>query len=91
MSYYALTVLCLILGSTTHIVKKVIEVRKTDGTFSLKKYITMYPYKTYMVAMAGVGGYLGLLASGELTVASAFLMGFTANSIGNIDASDAKE
>ena len=80
----------MLLGNITHIVKKVIEARKTDGAFSLKKYLTMFPYKTFMVIMAGVGGYLALLTTGELTYVTAYMAGFMANSLGGVEADNTK-
>jgi len=90
-TFYAATIGLMLLGNISHIVKKVIEVRATDGTFSLKKYLTMYPYKTFMVVMSGVGGYLVLLNTDELTLATAFMTGFIASSLGGADAKEAKE
>ena len=90
MGFYLLTIGLMLLGNVTHIVKKVVEVRQTDGTFSIMKYLTMFPYKTFLIVMAGLGGYLGLLAADELTYVSAFLTGFAANSLGGIDANKAK-
>lgn len=91
MLFVLMTIGLMLLGNITHIVKKVIATRETDGTFSLKKYLTMFPYKTFMVIMAGVGGYLGLMAVGELTYVTAFMAGFMANSLGGVEAKDAKE
>ena len=76
------TILTLILGTATHVIKKVVERRKTNESFSLKDYLTKYPYKTVLTLMAGVGGFLGLLAAGELTLASSFMVGYMANSLG---------
>ena len=90
-TFYAWTIGLMLMGNVTHIVKKVVEVRKSDGTFSIKKYLSMYPYKTFLIVMAGFGGYLGLLAAGELTFVSAFMTGFVANSLGGIDAEEAKD
>jgi len=75
-------ILAMLAGSAAHIVKKVIEKRKTDATFSLKDFLTKYPYKTALAVMAGVGGFLGLQAAGELSLASAFMTGYIANSLG---------
>ena len=91
MGYYLLTIGLMLLGNVTHVVKKIVEVRQTDGTFSLKKYLSLYPYKTFLIVMAGVGGYLGLLAADELTYVTAFMAGFMANSLGGIEADKAKE
>lgn len=79
---YVYLILLMLAGSATHIVKKVVERRKTDDTFSLKTFLTKYPYKTVLSVMAGVGGFLGLMAAGELTMASAYMAGYMANSIG---------
>ena len=79
---YLLLVIAMLVGTGTHVLKKVIERRKTDDTFSFKKFLTAYPYKTILTVMAGVGGFLGLLAAGELSYASAFMAGYVANSLG---------
>ncbi len=78
--YYLM--LAMVVGTATHVLKKVVERRKTDNTFSLKKFLTAYPYKTILTLMAGVGGFFGLMAAGELTYASSFLAGYMANSLG---------
>lgn len=90
MEFTLITISLMLLGNVTHIVKKVIETRQTDGTFSLWKYLTMFPYKTFMVIMAGVGGYLALMVAGELSYATAFMAGFMANSLGGVEAKHAK-
>jgi len=82
MTFIIWTVLALLAGTGTHVLKKLIEKRKTDSTFTFKKWLTAYPYKTVLTFMAGVGGYLLLQATGELTYASAFMAGYMANSLG---------
>ena len=82
MTFYIITIFLLILGTATHVLKKIVERRKTDTTFSLKAWLTAYPYKTALVFMAGVGGYLGLMAAGELSYVTAFMTGYMANSLG---------
>ena len=79
---YVILVAIMLAGTATHVLKKVVERRKTDTTFSLKKFLTAYPYKTVLTVMAGVGGFLGLMAAGELTFASSFMAGYVANSLG---------
>ncbi len=78
----AYLIAAMLVGSGTHIIKKVVERRKINETFSLKDFLTKYPYKTILAVMAGVGGFLGLQAAGELTLASAFMTGYIANSLG---------
>jgi hypothetical protein len=90
VSFYLWTIGLMLLGNITHIVKKIVEVRKTDGTFSIKKYLSMYPYKTFLIVMAGIGGYLGLLSANELTYVTSFMAGFVANSLGGIEGHEAK-
>ena len=80
--FIAITVGLLLMGSVTHVIKKVVEKRKTDNQFSLKAFLTLYPYKTMLTVMAGVAGYAGLYAVGELTFLSAFMTGYMANSLG---------
>ncbi len=75
-------VLLMVAGTATHIIKKVVERRQTDETFSLKNFLTKYPYKTILTMMAGVGGFLGLMAAGELSYVTAFMTGYMANSLG---------
>lgn len=75
-------ILLLIAGTGTHVLKKIVERRQTDDTFSAKDWLTKYPYKTALTFMAGVGGFLALMAAGELTFVSAFMTGYVANSLG---------
>ncbi len=79
---YLLLILAMVVGTGTHVLKKVVERRKTDDSFTLKAWLTKYPYKTVLTLMAGVGGFLGLMAAGELTYASSFMAGYMANSLG---------
>jgi len=70
----------LLLGIAAHIVKKVIELREVDRTFSLKRYITENPYKTFMVAVYAIGGAATLHSVGDLSFATAVITGAAANS-----------
>ena len=76
------TIALMFLGTATHVLKKVVEKRELDSQFSLTAWLTRYPYKTILTLIAGVVGYLGLLAAGELTYVSAFMAGYVANSLG---------
>lgn len=82
MYFYLISIGSMLVGTATHVIKKVIELRKTDNKFHLKTYITQYPYKTTLTVLAGVAGYVGLLSAGELTYISAFMTGYMANSLG---------
>lgn len=80
LTFYLIAAAGLLLGITAHIVKKVIELRETDHTFSLKKYLTQNPYKTFMVVFYALGGAAGLYLDGSLTFLSAMVTGAAANS-----------
>lgn len=81
---YVYLILALLAGTATHVIKKVVEVRKSDEDYQLKDWLTKYPYRTVLTLMAGVGGFLGLMAAGELSYASSFMVGFMANSLGGV-------
>ena len=81
MEYFYL-ILLMIAGTGTHVLKKVVERRKTDTTFTLRSWLTAYPYKTVLTLMAGAAGFLGLMGAGELTYLTSFMTGYMANSLG---------
>lgn len=84
MEFYLYTIGLMLAGSATHIVKKVVERRKTNAEFSMMDFLTKYPYKTILTVMAGVGAYLALMGAGELTLISAFMAGYIADSLGGV-------
>lgn len=77
----AFIALALMFGIIAHIVKKVIEVRESDRTFSMKRYLTENPYKTFMVFFYAIGGAFALHMDGTLSVYTAIVTGFAANSL----------
>lgn len=80
ISQYWVVALGLLTGIVAHIVKKVIEQRATDLTFSLKRYLAENPYKTFMVCFYAIGGAAGLAIDGSLTFYTAIITGAAANS-----------
>lgn len=70
----------LLLGVAAHIIKKVIEQRQSDSTFSMKKYLMENPYKTFMVVFYAAAGAAGLYMDGTLTIYTAIVTGAAANS-----------
>lgn len=70
----------LLLGVLAHIIKKVIEQRELDRSFSLMRYLTENPYKTFMVLVYAIGGAAGLHMDGSLTIYTAMVTGAAANS-----------
>lgn len=81
MLEYVLIGIGLLVGVAAHIVKKVIELRVEDKTFSLKKYLTENPYKTFMVLFYAAAGAAGLYADETLSIYTAVVTGFAANSL----------
>ena len=73
--------LALLAGIAGHIVKKIVEVRETDASFSLKRFIMENPYKTFMTVFYAVGGALLLVQMDQLSIYTALLTGFSANSL----------
>ena len=74
-------ILGLFIGITAHIIKKVVTRRETQKTFSLKQYLQESPYKTAMTFFYGGAGLLGLYAIGDVSIYTAILTGFSANSL----------
>lgn len=74
-------ILALVAGITGHIVKKIVEKRETDAGFSLKRFLMENPYKTFMTMFYAVGGALLLTQMDQLSVYTALLTGFSANSL----------
>jgi len=68
-------------GIAGHVLKKVIQQRETDATFTLKDFLTLYPYKTAMTVFYAVGGTAGLYFSDTATFYTALVVGFAANSL----------
>ena len=76
-----LVALGAILGVAGHVLKKVIQRREVEQGFSLKAYLTLYPYKTAMTLFYAIGGVAGLYFSGTAEFYTALLTGFAANSL----------
>lgn len=76
-----LIVLATTAGVGAHILKKVVQQRESDRTFSLKKYLTENPYKVALTFFYGAAGVAGLYVSDSASVYSALVTGFAANSL----------
>lgn len=76
-----LVVLGTVLGIIGHVLKKIVQARETDNTFSLKKYLTLYPYRTALMAFYAVGGTAALYWTGTAEFYTALVTGFAANSL----------
>lgn len=76
--------LLTLVGVVSHILKKIVEVRQEDDQFHLITYLTKYPYQTMLIFLGAIGGFFVLLEVNQLTYASAFGMGYIANSMGDV-------
>lgn len=68
-------------GIIGHVLKKVISERETNIKFTLKDYLTTYPYKTAMTVFYAAGGVGGLYFSDAASFYTALTVGFAANSL----------
>ena len=78
---YLLIAVATFAGVSGHILKKVITEREKNAVFSLRDYLTMYPYKTAMTVFYAVGGVVGLYYADSASVYTALVTGFAANSL----------
>ena len=78
----ALIGLGLIIGIAAHIVKKVIQQRENgDKGYGIKQFFRDNPYKTFMTFFYGGAGLMGLYVIGDVSIYTAILTGFSANSL----------
>ncbi len=77
----ALIVVATFIGVAGHILKKIIQQRETDNTFSIKRYLSEKPYKTAMTVFYAGAGVAGLYYSDTQAIYTAFLAGYAANSV----------
>lgn len=80
MDYLIVGAGCL-SGIAGHVLKKVIQQRESDATFTLKQFLVLYPYKTAMTVFYAVGGTAGLYFSDTASFYTALVVGFAANSL----------
>ena len=84
-----LTLGLVLLGAFAAVLQLVVEVRtngdeKTAREFSLRDYLGLYPYKTLLSIITAFGGAAGLYAAGELTMVTAFSIGYIGQSVGRV-------
>ena len=70
-----------LVGVVGHVLKKVITEREKDNTFGVKRFLTLYPYKTVMTLFYAVGCTAGLFYSDTQSFYTALVVGFAANSL----------
>lgn len=81
MTEYLIVAAGCVSGIAGHILKKVIQQRETNSSFTLKDFLVLYPYKTVLTIFYAVGGTAGLYFSDAATFYTALTIGFAANSL----------
>jgi hypothetical protein len=81
---HVLMIGAMVCGFAGHLLKKVVEQRHTDESFSIAKYLATNPYGVALAFLTAVAGYLAMLNTEHLTPLSAFMAGYMANSMGEI-------
>lgn len=71
----------LLLGIVAHIVKKVITHRESDVKYGITQFLKDNPYKTFMTFFYAGAGLMGLYVMGDVSIYTAILTGFSANSL----------
>jgi len=79
----------LLFGMATHFLKKLVQFRvdhQSEGkyVFCPTVYFRMYPYQTLLSLVGGLAGYAALIASGELSLISAYTVGYMADSAADV-------
>lgn len=73
-----------VLGFMSHVVKKIMRVRRDGHAVSPWTYVTIYPYQTFFALVGAVAGIGALHATGMLNAVSAFAVGYMSNSVADM-------
>lgn len=73
--------LMLVLGVAAHFAKKMVEARVEDKSFHLVHYWTQAPYASVLSVISAVAGFVALGHYDELTVMTAFAVGYMSDSV----------
>lgn len=71
----------MLLGTASHFLKKVVEVRRAGETVSLVGYWRGHPYESMLSVIGAIVGLVVLHQMGELTLLTAYGTGYVANSM----------
>lgn len=74
----------LALGLLTHFLVDVIALRKADQSAGFREYWTANPYQSALSIVGAMAGYAVLHSAGELTLVTAYGVGYMANSVPDI-------
>lgn len=74
----------LFAGLAAHFLKKVIELRNSEHAITLGAYWREYPYRTVLAVVGALAGFMLLYGTAEMTRATAFGIGYLADSIAGI-------
>lgn len=72
------------LGLVMHFLKDMVQHRADDVTMTPVAYWRDHPYQTALAACGVVAGFVSLLETGQLSLITAFGVGYMANSAADI-------
>jgi len=71
-------------GVAFHVLKELVTARKTEHSIGLKDYLLKYPYQMGLMVIGAIVLFVSLHEMGELSMLTAFMAGYMANSAGDI-------
>lgn len=71
----------MLLGTASHFLKKVVEIRRAGESNSLIDYWRRHPYESLLSIIGAIVGLIVLHQMGELTLLTAYGTGYMANSM----------
>ena len=71
----------LAVGHGIHVLKKVVEIRHTDKTMTITKYLSEGRYKAALSLCGSIAGFMLMLDRGTFSIEGALLVGYAADSV----------
>ena len=84
IEYIARPETMVLLGFLSHVVKKIMRVRRDGHAVTPWFYFKVYPYQTFFALVGAVAGLGALHATGMLNAVSAFAVGYMSNSVADM-------
>lgn len=75
---------CVVLGFAAHVIKRIIQYRMSDPSFSFYSYMKVYPYHLTYNTILTVAMTLVCYQIDQLNGVTAFFSGFASNSVVSI-------
>ena len=84
LEYISDPIVIAFLGLTAHILKKIARITREGKPITPFAYFARYPYQTIASLIGVVAGLAILKETGQLNTASAFAVGYMANSVSDL-------